>query len=102
MLNGANDHSARVQRNIPIVACRIERVVPHQVLQRPSPSNPGDDKLEDGKRYTCALDGFVIDEFVVDGELVTCTCAASCDSGPCETKAAVRIPCIVSDEVDKD
>lgn len=58
--------------------------------------------MADGKRYTCALDGFVIDEFVVDGELVTCTCAASCDSGPCETKAAVRIPCIVSDEVDKD
>ena len=37
VLNGANDHSARVQRNIPIVACRIERVVPHQVSNVPHP-----------------------------------------------------------------
>ena len=57
--------------------------------------------MEDGKCYTCALDGFVIDEFVVDGDGVICTCATLCDSDSCETRAALIMPCIVSDEVDQ-
>ena len=59
---------------------------------------PGD-KIVGGKRYSCPLDGFEIKEFVVEGDDVTCTCAASCESGACETKAAIAIPCTVSDEV---
>ena len=54
------------------------------------------DKLVDGKCYTCALEGYVVDQFVVDGEDVTCTCTTLCESDSCLTRAALLMPCIVA------
>ena len=55
------------------------------------------EQLVDGVCYTCALDGYVVDQFVVDGDKVTCTCTTLCESDSCLTRAALLMPCVVFD-----
>ena len=59
--------------------------------------------MVDGVCYTCALEGYVVDEFVVErDQVVTCTCTPLCESASCLTRAALILPCIVSDGVGGD
>ncbi len=61
------------------------------------------DKMVDGVCYTCALEGYVVDDFVVErDQVVTCTCTPLCESASCLTRAALILPCIVSDGVGGD